>query len=66
MPREIAVFGVLLPTILPLFLASLLIQGALDWLLGLAGAYRHAWHPALVRLCLLACIFGALVGALYQ
>ena len=66
MPREIAIFGVLLPTILPLFLASLLIQGVLDWLLGLAGVYRHTWHPALVRLCLLVCIFGALIGALYQ
>lgn len=66
MPREVAVFGVLLPTILPLFLASLLIQGGLDWLLGLAGFYRHAWHPALARLCLLACIFGALICTLYQ
>ncbi|MFA9219009.1 MAG: DUF1656 domain-containing protein [Sphingomonadaceae bacterium] len=66
MPREIAVFGVLLPTLLPLFLASLLIQGALDWVLGLTGAYRHVWHPALVRLCLLVCVFGTLVATLYQ
>jgi hypothetical protein len=66
MPREIAIFGVLLPAILPLFLASLLIQGALDWVLGLAGVYRRVWHPALVRLCLLVCIFAALIGAYYQ
>jgi hypothetical protein len=66
MPREIAIFGVLLPSILPLFLASLLIQGALDWVLGLAGVYRRVWHPALVRLCLLVCIFAALIGAFYQ
>ena len=66
MPRVIAVFGVLLPAILPLFLASLLIQGALDWVLGLAGVYRRVWHPALVRLCLLVCIFAALIGAYYQ
>ena len=66
MPREIDVFGVLLPAILPLFLASLLIQGALDWVLGLAGVYRRVWHPALVRLCLLVCIFAALIGAYYQ
>ena len=66
MPREIAVFGVLLPTLLPLFIASLLLQGALDWTLGHLDLYRHAWHPALVRLCLLVCIFGALIVALYQ
>ncbi|MFC3374608.1 DUF1656 domain-containing protein [Rugamonas sp. CCM 8940] len=65
MPRELAIFGVLLPTILPLFLLSLVLQGALDWLLGRFGLYRHLWHPALVRLCLLVCIFGALIGALY-
>ena len=66
MPREIAVFGILLPAILPLFLASLLIQGVLDRMLGLAGVYRHLWHPALVRLCLLSCIFAALIGYYYQ
>lgn len=66
MPREIAIFGVLLPSLLPLFVASLLLQGVLDRVLGHAGLYRHAWHPALVRLCLLVCIFGALIVTLYQ
>jgi hypothetical protein len=66
MPREIAVFGVLLPTVLPLFLASLLLQAVLDRALGHLDLYRRAWHPALVRLCLLACIFGALIVVLYQ
>lgn len=65
MPREIALFGIFLPTALPLFLASLLLQGALDQLLGRLGLYRRAWHPALLRLCLLVCIFGALIAALY-
>ncbi|MBA5690040.1 DUF1656 domain-containing protein [Rugamonas apoptosis] len=66
MPREIAIFGVLMPTLLPLFIASLLLQGVLDRVLGHVGLYRQAWHPALVRLCLLVCIFGALIVALYQ
>lgn len=66
MPREIAVFGVLLPTILPLFIVSLLLQGALDRVLGHTGVYRRVWHPALVRCCLLVCIFGALIVALYR
>lgn len=66
MPRELAVFGILIPTLLPLFLASLLLQGALDWVLGHAGLYRRLWHPALVRLCLLVCIFSALTLAFYS
>lgn len=60
MPRELAVFGVMLPTLLPLFVASLVLQGLLDRLLGRAGVYRAVWHPALVRLGLLASIFSGL------
>ncbi len=56
----------LLPGVLPLFLASLLLQVALDSVLSHVGAYRHSWHPALVRLCLFVCIFGALLLASYQ
>lgn len=60
MPRELAIFGVLIPTLLPLFIAALALQAAADWGLGRLGAYRAAWHPSLVRLCLFVCIFGAL------
>ncbi len=42
-----------------------MLQGALDWVLGRLGLYRHLWHPALVRMCLLVCIFGALIATLY-
>ena len=66
MPREINLFGVLLPSILPLFLASLLLQIVLDSALNHLGIYRRSWHPALVRLCLFVCIFSALTVALYS
>ena len=65
MPRELAIFGVLIPTLLPLFIASIVLQGVLDRVLGRLGAYRALWHPSLVRLCLFTGIFGALVLALY-
>ena len=65
MPRELSIFGLLIPTLLPLFLASVLAQGVLDRLLGAAGLYRHLWHPALARLALFACIFGGLTTLLY-
>ena len=66
MPREIDFFGVLLPGVLPLFLVSLLLQVALDSVLSHIGAYRQSCHPALVRLCLFVCIFGALLVTLYK
>ncbi|POZ60152.1 DUF1656 domain-containing protein [Chromobacterium alticapitis] len=66
MPREIAVYGILLPTLLPLFVLSLLLQAGADWLLGKLGVYEKVWHPALFRWCLLAVIFGGLALPLYR
>jgi len=60
MPREIALFDALVPTLLPIFLASLLLQWGLDWLGGRFGLYRYVWHPPLFRLALFACVFGGL------
>lgn len=66
MPRELSIFGILIPTLLPIFLASALLQGVLDRLLGAAGVYRRLWHPALARFALFVCIFGGLTAWLYQ
>ncbi len=54
------------PACCQLFLASLVLQVVLDSALSHVGAYRRSWHPALVRLCLFACIFSALLVALYK
>lgn len=66
MPRELSILGVLIPTILPVFLGCLLLQGVLDWVLSHAGVYRRLWHPSLARLCLLVCIVGGATAWLYQ
>ena len=60
MPREIALFDALVPGLFLVFLASLALQWALDWLFGRFGLYRHVWHPPLFRLALFACVFGGL------
>lgn len=65
MPREIAVFGILMPSLLILFVLSLLINVVVDWLCGHFGIYRFVWHRSLFRLCLLVCIFGALALLIY-
>ncbi|MHA4870264.1 DUF1656 domain-containing protein [Duganella sp. PWIR1] len=66
MPREVDFFGVLLPGVLPVFLAAMLLQLVLDAALSHVGAYRNSWHPALVRLCMFVCIFSALLVTLYN
>ncbi|NCT66394.1 MAG: DUF1656 domain-containing protein [Rhodanobacteraceae bacterium] len=58
MPREIALFGALVPTLLVQFLLGLLLVWMLDGLAARHGLYRHVWNPALVRLALFVCIFG--------
>ena len=65
MPREIALFGILMPSLLLVFLLSLVIHVGIDWLCGHFGVYRHVWHKSLFRLCLLLCVFGALAWLLY-
>ena len=65
MAREIAVFGILMPSLLLVFVLSLLIHVGVDWLCGHFGVYRYVWHKSLFRLCLLVCIFGVLAMLLY-
>ena len=60
MPRELSLFGALVPGLLPVFVFSLLLLWWLDWIGGRFGVYRHVWHPALFRLALFTCIFGGL------
>jgi hypothetical protein len=59
MQREIAIYGVLLPSLLPIFVGSALLYWLLDTGLARYGAYQHLWHPALVRLSLFIGLFVA-------
>jgi len=60
MPREIALFSVLMPSLLPVFVACVVLFGLLDRLLARTGLYRQVWHPALFRAALLACLFSGI------
>lgn len=66
MPREVDLFGLLMPSLLPLFVACLLAQWGFDSLLARSGLYNHAWHPALLRLSLFVCLFGGLGLLVYH
>ncbi|MGO4155222.1 DUF1656 domain-containing protein [Cupriavidus sp. YAF13] len=60
MPREIALSSILVPTLLPVFLACVLLYLLVDHLFARIGLYRLAWHPALFRAALFACMFSGI------
>ncbi|MDT0496724.1 DUF1656 domain-containing protein [Algiphilus sp. W345] len=64
MPRELELFGIVFPTLIPL----LLLAGGLSWLLDGAlarsGFFRNVWHPSLFRISvtvLMFSVFGLLL-----
>jgi protein AaeX len=65
-PREIAVIGAYLPTVLPLFAVGGVATWLIDRLLARSGLYRQVWHPSLFRASLLVCICGGLGLMVYR
>lgn len=59
MPREIALFDALVPTLLFAFLMASAVSLLLDWLMTRHGLYRYVWYPALFRLAAFGCMFAA-------
>jgi hypothetical protein len=61
MLREIALFGAGVPSVLLYFFAAVALFLAIDQLGKPLGFYRLVWHPPLVRLALLVCLFAGLI-----
>lgn len=59
MPREIALFDALVPTLLFAFIVAGFSALLMDWLFTRYDLYRHIWYPALYRLALFICLFAA-------
>ena len=66
MPREIAFHGIYMPTVTLMFLIAAGLAWALDRFLGGFDLYRFFGHPALLRLSLFVCLFGALALTVYR
>jgi hypothetical protein len=66
MPREFALGEVFFPTLLVVFLATLVLYAGLTWLLAWLGLYRYIWHPPLFRFALFAGLFAAIAACIYQ
>ncbi|MNE47302.1 efflux system membrane protein [compost metagenome] len=66
LPREVAFHGVYMPIMTLLFIVAALLGWGLDRVFAWVGLYRFTWHPALFRVCLFACLFGALSLTVYR
>lgn len=65
MPREIALFSLLVPSLLLILAGCVMVFIVLDLMLSRMGLYRHVWHPALFRAALFTTLFSA-VGMLLR
>jgi hypothetical protein len=59
MPRELALFDALVPTLLLAFVAAGAVHLLLDTVMNRLDLYRHVWYPALFRLAVFGCLFAA-------
>ncbi|HEY0285701.1 MAG TPA: DUF1656 domain-containing protein [Pseudomonas sp.] len=66
MTREFAFHGVYMPTVTVMFLVAMVLSWALDRLMSALDLYQFFWHPALLRLSLFCCIFGAMALTVYR
>ncbi len=65
MQREIIFSGALLPTLVPVFLATGILMLLIDRLLARWGIYSLVWHPALFRAAIFAGIFSGIGLCIY-
>ena len=66
MPREIAFHGLYMPTVTLMFVVAAVLAWVLDRILSWLDLHRFFWHPALLRLSLFSCIFGAMALTVYR
>ena len=57
MPLDITLFGIQMPTLLPIFVMSGVVQILLDRVMSDAGIYHYVWHPGLFRTAVFVCLF---------
>lgn len=66
MPREIDVFGIYVPALVPLFLLTVLVYWPLESALARRGFFQHVWHPSLFRFSAFVCLYAAASLLVYR
>ncbi|MGA9046969.1 DUF1656 domain-containing protein [Sulfuricurvum sp.] len=57
MPLDITLFGIQMPTLLPIFVTVAVVQIFVDRAMSDSGIYNHVWHPGLFRTAVFVCLF---------
>ena len=57
MPLDITLFGIQMPTLLPIFVIAAVVQILIDLLMADGGLYNYVWHPGLFRTAIFVCLF---------
>lgn len=57
MPPDIVLFGIQMPTLLPIFVMVLILQILINRILSTIGVYGFVWHPGLFRIAIFVCLF---------
>ena len=65
MPRELALGGALVPSLLLVLVLSLIPLWLIDRVSGRLGLYRHVWHPPLFRLAFFVGVLGGIALLLF-
>lgn len=66
MPLDITLYGVQMPTLLPIFVAVAILQIAIDGIITDTGIYSHVWHPGLFKMALFVCLFALACLTIYN
>jgi len=56
MPLDITLFGIQMPTLLPIFVTAAVVQIFVDRVMSDSGIYNHVWHPGLFRTAVFVCM----------
>jgi hypothetical protein len=62
MGEELAIAGVLLPSLMVWAAVAVLLSLPLTWLLSTLGFYRFVWHRGLFDICLVVSLWGGLAA----
>ena len=66
MPLDITLYGVQMPTLLPIFVIITILQIAVDGIIAQTGIYKYVWHPGLFKIALLVCFFSSVCLFIYH
>jgi len=66
MPLDITLLGIQMPTLLPIFVFTAVLQIFLDRMMSDFGIYKHVWHPGLFRTSVFVCLFTIPCLFIYQ